>query len=379
MKVAFFQPYLANWRIEFLRKFISKTTHKIIVYDGGFKNKKDDKFVTNNKTSFDTHRLKSLSPIFSFKGQRYPLYFSPFLLLSLIKDRPDVIITEGEINFLNNISIYIYCLLFKKKYVWWSLGKVRTRKKNIVNKLFDPVINFLLKRANCVMTRTSWAKEYYIKEKGISEVRVIVAPNSMDEDKARSEVDTKLVESLKNKYPGNIILYVGALTKDKKPRDLIEAFNFMLKSTTHKNNTHLWFVGDGPERDCLMQYAKELGLENQIVFFGKIFNGVGSYFEASDLVVVPGLGGLVINHAMIFGKPVVSRIADGTELDLVESNVTGFLLDNNNIEDLAQAIDHVLKPENLERMSKEAKRRVDDFWNIKTMISRVEQCIEFGK
>src|SRR5690606_1435474 len=156
----------------------------------------DEKSVSNNYADFGVKKLSSLSPTLKFKGQKYPFYFSPFLFFHLIKDRPDVIVTEGEINFINNISIFIYCLFFGKKYVWWSLGKVRTRKKNIINKLLDPIVDFLLNKSNCVMTRTTWAKKYYTEVKGISEQKIIVAPNSMDEDKARSEVDPIVVSDL---------------------------------------------------------------------------------------------------------------------------------------------------------------------------------------
>lgn len=379
MKVAFFQPYLANWRIGFLSRFIESTHHSVTIYDGGFSSHKDEKSVINNSTSFPVKRMKSLSPILNIKNQKYPLYFSPFLIFSLIKDRPDVVVTEGEINFINNISIYTYCSVFKKNYVWWSLGKVRTRKKTVVNLTLDPIVDFLLKRATCVMTRTSWAKDYYIKEKGIPREKIIVAPNSMDEVKAREEVDYNLVNKLKAKYAGKIILYVGALTKEKKPKDLIDAFSYLKFKQLLLEDTYLWFVGDGPEKNDLVEYVESLGLKESIIFFGKIFDGVGSYFESSDIVVVPGLGGLVINHAMIFGKPVVSRLADGTELDLVESGVTGYLLDNNNIQELALAINKTLDPDNLESLSIAAKKKVDEFWNMQTMISRVEDCINFSK
>lgn len=377
MKVVFFQPYLANWRITFLTKFIKNTKHDVIVYDGGFSSKKDDKSVSNNHAEFSIKKLSSFSPILSFKGQKYPFYFSPFLFFQLLKDRPDVVVTEGEINFINNISIFIYCLFFGKKYVWWSLGKVRTRKKNIINKLLDPIVDFLLNKSNCIMTRTTWAKKYYIEVKGISEQKIIVAPNSMDEDKARAEVDPVVVLDLRKQYMGKVILYVGALTKEKKPKDLIDAYYLLLKNNKLNNGDCLWFVGAGPELDGLKEYVKQLGIENDVVFWGKVFDGVGNYFEASDIVVVPGLGGLVINHAMIFGKPVVSGIADGTEFDLIEDGVSGYIMKDDSIEALANSIDLVLAPENLNNMSIAAKKKVDNFWNIKTMISRVEQCIEY--
>src|SRR5690606_30090889 len=320
MKVAFFQPYLAVWRIQFLSRFISSAEYEVLVYDGGFSPRRDSKSISNNKAEFPVHKFFSFSPVLSFRGQEYPIFFSPFLIFRLFWDRPDVVVTEGEINFLNNVQIYLYCRLMGRRYVWWSLGKVRTRRKNLINLMFDPIVDHLLYGASCVMARTSYAKKYYTEVKRVAERKVIVAPNSMDNHKALQELDSSVVCRLREINPGyRTVLYVGALTVPKRPMDLLEAFN-LLPWKEHK--LQLWFVGDGPERENLQRRALEMGMGKSVLFFGKIFDGVGNYFEASDLVVVPGLGGLVINHAMIFGRPVVSRLADGTELDLVEDGKT---------------------------------------------------------
>lgn len=374
-RVAFFQPYLANWRIEFLDSYIKNSSHEITVYDGGFSGRSDSKSVTGNSAPFKLKKLKSTSPVIRYKNQEYPLYFSPLLIFSLIKDRPDVVITEGEINFLNNISIYLYSKIFNKKYVWWSLGKVRTRQKNAINRLLDPIVDFLLKNSSCIMARNSLAKEYYEEQKKINPNKVIVAPNSMDDKKARTEIDQNKIDSLRQGCTGSKILYVGALTKQKRPSDLVIAFKEVLASGMKYNDAQLWFVGDGPERGNLEALASNLGIIDKVRFFGKIFDGVGNYFSAADVVVVPGLGGLVINHAMIFGKPVISRLADGTELDLVINDKTGYLLEDYDNSKMAEAIKKSLEPEKLSSMSKNAKSLVEASWNIETMTSRVNDCI----
>lgn len=376
MKVAFFQPYLANWRIEFLEFFVSKFSGEVIIYDGGFGGKNDTKSVSGNKANFNFKKLKSFSPVIKFKGQSYPFYFSPFLFFQLLKDRPDVIVTEGEINFINNVSIYLYCKVFNKKYIWWSLGKVRTRKKNIINKIFDPIVDFLLNRASCVMARNSLAKDYYINSKGIREDKIIVAPNSMDHYKASKMTNLALVEKLTAKKNALVMLYVGALTEHKRPIDLIHALK-EISSRSDVDTPELWFVGDGPEMDTLKEEAEKLQLQQHVTFFGKVFDGVGSYFEASDFVVVPGLGGLVINHAMIFGKPVISRLADGTELDLIIDGETGYLVNGYQQDELVDKIVSILDRNKINSMSVNCIDKVKDDWNIDIMYSRVVECIEF--
>ncbi|TMN77036.1 MULTISPECIES: glycosyltransferase [unclassified Pseudoalteromonas] len=374
MKVLFFQPYLANWRIEFLEFFIKKSKHEVVVYDGGFRPKNDVKSISGNKVSFPVKVLKSLSPIFRFKNQSYPFFFSPFLLFNLVRDRPDVIITEGEINFINNISIWLYCFVFRKNYVWWSLGKVRTRKKNIINKFFDPIINNQIKNAKCIMARNSYAKDYYIENGLKNATDIIVAPNSMNNYKALNELDSTIQERLYG-IKGNkkVILYVGALVEDKCPSDLLEAFSLL------ENNSDLllWYVGAGPELNKLKEQAALLGIFDKVNFFGKIFDGVGNYFNVSDLVVVPGLGGLVINHAMIFSCPVISRLADGTEQDLVIDDVTGYLVKGSSNKELARKIDKIFIDEKYTSFGLNASKLIASTWNIDVMYQKVNECIEY--
>jgi len=265
--------------------------------------------------------------------------------------------------------------VIQKKYIWWSLGKVRTRKKNVINVILDPFIDFLLFKASCVMARNTLAKSYYIDEKFIPKEKVIVAPNSMNHHKEvlPKSSTVEFLTSLKGN--STVMLYVGALTSTKRPADLIYSLKHILNLNPY-SDLKLWFVGDGPEKNALEQLVQDLSLVNNVNFFGKIFDGVGAYFQVSDFVVVPGLGGLVINHAMIYGKPVISRLADGTELDLVVDGVTGFIVDDYKLENLVDKIILIINSD-LGLMSKNCKLLVSDTWNIDIMFSRNLDCIYF--
>jgi len=371
MKIAFFQPYLAAWRIEFLERFIKETAHDVIVYDGGFKSKKDPKSVSNNIKKFASKVLWNFPWVLKYSNQEYPIYFSPSLIFHLFRDRPKYIVTEGEINIINNLSIILFCFLTKSKYVWWSLGKVRTRKKTLINRLFDNFVKFGIIKADIILVRNSLAREYYINKYNISTEKIVLAPNSMDEIRAKSEIDPILYDRLRANKKGNIILYSGALTKAKRPLDLILALEKLLDKSIHKD-IMLWFIGDGPEICLLKDKSEELGLLNNIKFLGRITNGVGSYFSVADIVVVPGLGGLAINHAMIFGCPVICRVADGTEYDLIINGKTGYILNDYDNDNLAQCIDKVIEDNKEGAMSKAALDIIENKWNMEIMIKNID-------
>ena len=287
MKVAFFQPYLANWRIEFLQRFIGESQHEVTVYDGGFSSRKDRKAVTGNKADFPVKCLWSWSPVLSLRGQAYPVYFSPGLFFRLIIDRPDCVITEGEINFLNNLSVLLYCRLFSRHYVWWSLGKVRTRYRTVANRLLDPIIDYLLRQADCVMARNGYARDYFVTKKNIPADRVIVAPNSMDEDRAWAEL-TERRNVLRNEAGGRVILYVGALVVEKRPADLIEVLS-LLKSRG-RTDVHVWFVGDGPERPRLEALAAD-AVFRTCVFLERCFEELATTLLTLTLLRFPDWAG----------------------------------------------------------------------------------------
>ena len=56
-------------------------------------------------------------------------------------------------------------------------------------------------------------------------------------------------------------------------------------------------------------------MERYIKFEGSVYDPVrlGQYFLSSQIFVQPGMGGLAINEAMCFGKPIICSICDGTE------------------------------------------------------------------
>ena len=234
-------------------------------------------------------------------------------------------------------------------------------------------MNFSLSCASAIIARNTLAKTYYL-QKGFTEEDIFVAPNSMNHLKERALINEALSKELTElKGDDKVILYVGALVETKKPGVLLDIFNNLYKNN---NAIQLWFVGGGPEKALLREQVERLNLGSKVLFFGAEFTHAGSYFRAADVVAVPGLGGLVINHAMIFGVPVVSAPADGTERDLIIDGETGYLVEANDWKAYEAALHKVLitDTENPEVI----KNHVDRNWNIDLMQQRIVEAIEFA-
>lgn len=142
------------------------------------------------------------------------------------------------------------------------------------------------------------------------------------------------------------MIHVGRLVKWKKVHLLIDALASILKKIP---TTELVIVGTGPETDALAKQAENLGISKHVVFVGGIYNPteLGRYLNASSLYVLAGTGGLSINDAMCFGKPIVCSECDGTEKKLVRNDYNGYIFETNNVTDLADKIYTILSDSKL--------------------------------
>ena len=143
----------------------------------------------------------------------------------------------------------------------------------------------------------------------------------------------------KGNYPFTVIS-VGRLV-DKKRYDLLVESIALIPEGIRKNIV-CRIVGDGPQRQSLLQQAKELKVDNLIDFAGAITSDqIIDFFRKGDIFILPSdvePWGLVINEAFSLGLPVIAPYWVGAAYDLVINGVTGISLSDNNPESIAQAI-----------------------------------------
>lgn len=116
---------------------------------------------------------------------------------------------------------------------------------------------------------------------------------------------------------------------------------------------------------------------SNITVTGRVTESLAHYYRASDVVVIPGRGGIVISEAMCFGLPVVVHQADGVEHDLVRQGVTGTILSSGSIEDFAGELLRLSEsPDSVREMGKNAQRLILETFNTKTMAAAVVSAVE---
>jgi glycosyltransferase involved in cell wall biosynthesis len=153
-------------------------------------------------------------------------------------------------------------------------------------------------------------------------------------------------------------LFVGQLTSRKGPDFVVHAL------AEAEDNVCCVFAGDGPMRREIEQLAKKLGVANRIAFLGKVDpEDLAPLYANADLLILPSVSEaspLVVAEAMACGTPVLATRIAGVP-NLVEDWETGFLVQPNNVGELAVALRFLMRDTALRRsMSKKARRKVDE-------------------
>lgn len=292
----------------------------------------------------------------------------------LIRYKPDVILCEGASNLFSASVAFLYASLFRKKFVWWSLGELKNRKKTIYRKILEAPIQFLERNSDAIISYSSIGAEYF-KRIGVNEDRIYVAVNVIDTEKKKALIASLNTDEIYRKAHENSdfnLIFVGAITKEKRLDLLLEAFAVFEKSAP---GVKLTIVGDGEYFEACKAQAVELKIEN-VLFTGRVVDGVSRYFLQSDLFVLPGLGGLAVSEALVHGLPVIASIADGCEKDLLGTGA-GIIDEALDAEKLLVHLNELYHDRvKLSEMKQEAVRVIDSVYNIHTYMGSIQKCIE---
>ena len=134
-----------------------------------------------------------------------------------------------------------------------------------------------------------------------------IIPTGIEIDRFYKEnIEPKKVTSLRKKLKIDEdsfnIIYVGRLAEEKNVTLLIDAHKEILKK---KKNTNLIIVGDGPDLDAYKERTKELGIDKNVIFTGKVpWEQVPLYYHLASIFATASTSetqGLTVIEAMAAG------------------------------------------------------------------------------
>ncbi len=168
--------------------------------------------------------------------------------------------------------------------------------------------------------------------------------------------------------PGDafVVGHLGRLSKEKNLDFLMQAVMSFLQNCTAETRTCFLLIGVGPMKKVIDDYFKSHGLSDRIFTAGLLdMKTVVNAYAAMDVFVFSSKSetqGMVITEAMAAGTPVVAIDAPGVR-EVVNDNVNGRLLQNEDINNYAEAIDGIASCSKMHKlsMSAQAKKTADRF------------------
>lgn len=305
-------------------------------------------------------------------------YWQEDVVRQLFKDYDNYILL-GE---TRAISTWLFCLLArlqksKKKVYMWShawYGK-ETKLEKYIKKILFRLPN------GGMFCYGDYARNLMIKE-GFNSNKLYTIHNSLAYEKQIEVRKSLITTDVYYKHFGNEnknLFFIGRLTPIKKLDQILQAIAIC---RNRKRNYNVILIGDGEKTKELKTLTTNLGLENQVWFYGACYDEIelSLLIYNADLCVAPGNIGLTSIHSMVFGTPCITHndfSHQMPEFEVIKEGITGSFFKRNDVNDLADCIDRwfMTKGNKRDEVRKSCMDIIDKEWNPHYQIEVFKQVL----
>lgn len=178
--------------------------------------------------------------------------------------------------------------------------------------------------------------------------KVLYIPNCLDN-----------IPNKTSKLTSKSITSVGRLSKEKAFDDLLRMF----KKISLKNpDWTLNIIGDGMQKNELLELCDELKLSDKVTFHGfQNKDYINNVLLDSSIYVMTSHTesfGLVLIEAMSYGIPCISYTSAQGANEIIEDGVDGYLIENRDENEMINKVQELITNENLrKKLGKKAKEK----------------------
>lgn len=202
-----------------------------------------------------------------------------------------------------------------------------------------------------VITPTSIIADH-IRNNGVK-TNIVNIPTGIDIEKFKHQDKKWIQRNYGLPENSRVLLCVGRLGKEKNLGFIIDVFARVYQRHT---DTVLVLVGGGPEESSLKKQARELGIDEKVIFAGLIPSDQVHRFYCSSYAFVfasvTETQGLVLGEAKAAGIPSVAVSAFGVK-EMLKDGEDGFLTENS-VDDFEEKLEIILSDKELRNRMGEA-------------------------
>ena len=227
---------------------------------------------------------------------------------------------------------------------------------------------FIFNSAHKILFLSEKIREYVLS-KGVDDEKVEITHVGVDTNRFNPDVDGSAIRK-RFDLTGPVVLFLGCYVPWQGVRDLPE----IVRYTVGKNKEiKFLFVGDGPLRNEIETKIKVLGLENHVIFTGRVdYDDVPKCMAVSDVCISPLPKGYITFPIKIFeymasGKPIIVT-GEGEVNRILENRKNALLIKPEDLEGFADGIIECVQNKELSnKISENALKEVREryTWNAK--------------
>jgi len=286
-------------------------------------------------------------------------------LQSLIKQRNIQIIRTHE--YRANLHGRLAALLSRVPCIVASVHNVyNIRDKKLNRRILN---KYLGNYTDKVVAVSEAVKKEILRYDRVTEEKIAVIYNGVD-SKRFTSMNTRSIRSEFHIAPSvPIVGTVGRFFPQKGQKYLLDAIAKLKNKLPH---IVVLMIGDGPLRNELENHAKNLGIQNNVIFTG-IRRDIPALLSAMDVFVFPSLWegfGNALIEAMAAGKPIIAT-GIPTVKEIMNSEKLGIIVPPANSEALAESLKSLLFNKTFaQQLGESAKERAFSSFTIDNTVQR---------
>jgi len=192
---------------------------------------------------------------------------------------------------------------------------------------------------------------------------------------SRFYVDTTIFKAEQNpSNRQNIVGYIGRFERIKGVMNFIKAIPLVLREST----ASFLIGGDCSLKDEISKQVKSADWSNKVVLTGWIpYDELPQYLNKIKLLVIPSYGEIgphIVFEAMACGTPVLATPV-GIIPDVIKEEETGFIMEDNSPECIAQNVTRALNHPNLDKIARNARELIERKYTHEAAVDRYRSIL----